>query len=135
MASEGPGGAVIRRLLPAAIVILMVLGFVRWKGERQGLYGTEVGLVLMTLGAIFVIGGLLCYFAGWLDRNEAARRSAELALRRSSRYFELSRDLACTAGFDGIFKQLNPAWTETLGWSEAELRSRPFVEFAPTTER
>ena len=43
--------------------------------------------------------------------------------------------MVCTAGFDGFFKQLNPAWTETLGWSEAELRSRPFVEFVHPDDR
>jgi len=50
-------------------------------------------------------------------------------------YFELSRDLLCTSGFDGVFQQLNSAWTETLGWSEAELRSRPFVEFVHPDDR
>ncbi|MCA1701234.1 MAG: hypothetical protein LC790_20990, partial [Actinobacteria bacterium] len=115
IAGESPGSAVIRRLLPAAVVVLLVLGFLRWEGEQQGLFGTTVGIVLLTLAAIGVISGLLWHFAGWLDRNEAARRAVEGQLRHSSRYFELSRDLACTAGFDGVFKQLNRAWTETLG--------------------
>ena len=26
----------------------------------------------------------------------------------------------------GYFEEVNPAWTATLGWSEAELKSRPF---------
>ena len=135
LTSDGPGGVVIRGLLPTVTAVLLMLAFLRWQGEQQGLYGTEVGLLLMTLGAIGITGGLLWYFARWLDRNESARRAVEQELRRSSRYFELSRDLACTAGFDGFFKQLNAAWTETLGWSEAELRSRPFVEFVHPDDR
>ncbi len=55
--------------------------------------------------------------------------------RRRSRFFELSRDLLCSADRDGHFKQLNAAWTETLGWSEAELRSRRFVELVHPDER
>ena len=47
----------------------------------------------------------------------------------SRRYFELSRDLLCTANFDGYYVALNGAWEETLGWSREELMSRPFVEF------
>ncbi|MGI9081488.1 MAG: sensor domain-containing protein [Thermoleophilaceae bacterium] len=135
LTSDGPGGVVIRGLLPTVTAVLLMLGFLRWQGERQGLYGTEVGVLLLTLGTIGITGGLLWYFARWLDRNESARRAVEQELRRSSRYFELSRDLACTAGLDGFFKQLNAAWTETLGWSEAELRSRPFVEFVHPDDR
>lgn len=41
-------------------------------------------------------------------------------------FFVLALDLLCVAGFDGYFKDLNPAWETTLGWSIEELRSRPF---------
>ncbi|MBA2763723.1 MAG: PAS domain S-box protein, partial [Thermoleophilaceae bacterium] len=58
-----------------------------------------------------------------------ARRQMEGDLRRGNRYFELSRDLLCTASFEGYFTQLNAGWTRVLGWSEEELRARPFVEF------
>jgi two-component system sensor histidine kinase/response regulator len=64
-----------------------------------------------------------------IARDVSAEKRAEEHLRRLSRYFELSRDMVCTAGLDGYFKQLNGTWTETLGWSQAELRSRPMLDF------
>jgi two-component system sensor histidine kinase/response regulator len=73
--------------------------------------------------------------AARLGHDDATRRKVEEELRRRSRFFELSRDLLCSADSDGHFKQLNAAWTETLGWSEAELRSRPFMEFVHPDDR
>ena len=133
--SDGPGGSVIRRLLPATIVGLTFLAVLRWLGEQQGLYGSTIGVLLMTVVAVAVIVGLLAHFARWLDRHEGKRRDVERALRHSARHFELSRDLVCTAGFDGVFKQLNAAWAQTLGWSEEELCSRPFLEFVHPDDR
>ena len=44
-------------------------------------------------------------------------------------FFVLALDLLCVAGFDGYFKDLNPAWETTLGWTVEELRSRPYHDF------
>jgi PAS domain S-box-containing protein len=48
----------------------------------------------------------------------------------NGRFYELSVDLLATFGFDGFLKAVNPAWSATLGFSEAELLSRPFMELA-----
>ena len=51
------------------------------------------------------------------------------------RFFEISIDLLCFLDFNGHFKRLNPAWERTLGWSRAELLSRPFIEFVHPDDR
>ena len=68
-------------------------------------------------------------------RDIGDQKRSEESLRRMSRYFDLSRDMVCTAGLDGYFKDLNAMWTETLGWSDAELRSRPMVAFIHPDDR
>jgi PAS domain S-box-containing protein len=45
------------------------------------------------------------------------------------RLFNLSLDLLCVANFEGQLEQVNPAWTQCLGWSAAELTSRPMRDF------
>ena len=43
-------------------------------------------------------------------------------------FFELSLDLLCVASLDGFFLDVNPRFTEVLGYSKEEILSKPFLE-------
>ncbi|MEA5470773.1 PAS domain S-box protein [Spirulina sp. 06S082] len=49
--------------------------------------------------------------------------------------FQNYPSMICLAGFDGYFQHLNPAWEQNLGWSEKELKSKPFLEFVHPGDR
>lgn len=51
------------------------------------------------------------------------------------RFFHLSQDLCCIAGFDGCFKCMNEAWQDVLGHSIETLMARPFLEFVHPDDR
>jgi len=127
------------RLLFVLPIVLAAIGF----GTRGGLLAALVatGLVIrwdsaggahiapLGLAARAVVFLLMGGVMGWFI--DARRRLEE----RSTRYSELSLDLFCTAGFDGYFEWVNPAWAEVLGYSGAELLSRPFLEFVHPEDR
>lgn len=45
------------------------------------------------------------------------------------RFFDWSIDLLCIHGLDGRFQRVNPSFERLLGWSAAEMTSRPALEF------
>ncbi|EDM37783.1 GGDEF domain [Pedobacter sp. BAL39] len=44
-------------------------------------------------------------------------------------FFQVTPDLLCVAGFDGYFRKINPAVSNTLGYTEEELFSSPISSF------
>ena len=73
-----------------------------------------------------IIGYLL------IGTDNTAHKQAE---EDRKRFFALSQDVLCILGFDGFFKDLNPAWEKTLGFPKAELLSTPFIEFVHPDDR
>jgi diguanylate cyclase len=112
-------------------------------GTRAGLLAGGVAFVLSSFGVVLAeqptsalgyanralvylfIGGLTGRFASTLRALEA----------ESARHFDLSLDMISTAGFDGRFKRVNPAFERTLGYRPEELVGRAFLDFVHPDDR
>jgi PAS domain S-box-containing protein len=81
-------------------------------------------------GLLFLVGQSLLIFVLLAQSNR--RRTAEEDLRRKKeeldKFFSMNLDLLCIADTEGYFLRLNPAWEKILGFSLAELMSKPFLE-------
>ncbi|MBM4069806.1 MAG: PAS domain S-box protein [Planctomycetes bacterium] len=72
------------------------------------------------------------YALGTISTDITERKRAE---EDRNRFFTLSVDMLCTAGYDGYFKRLNQSWQQVLGWSLEELLGRPYIEFIHPDDR
>ena len=68
-----------------------------------------------------------------LKINEVENRQAQLENKNSQndldRIFNVTAHMVCIASPSGYFLKISPAFVETLGFSEKELLSKPFIEF------
>jgi PAS domain S-box-containing protein len=58
------------------------------------------------------------------ELNATLAQRVEEKTRERDRIWNVSQDLLVVADRDGVWRTVNPAWTRTLGWSEAELLNR-----------
>lgn len=128
------GHFLVRRLLPAAVIVPVVLGWLRFEGERAGLYGTEFGVVLNTTANVLIITALILWSARWLDRMEAERKQAEEALRESQGQFKDLFDQSVDSLFvhdaSGKIVDCNAEACRSLGYSRDELLRLSVKDFA-----
>jgi PAS domain S-box-containing protein len=63
------------------------------------------------------------------ELNETLERRVEQAIEERDRTWDNARDLLVVVDVEGRFRAVNPAWTDVLGWSEADLLGRPVFDF------
>ncbi|HLL78078.1 MAG TPA: ATP-binding protein, partial [Ktedonobacteraceae bacterium] len=96
--SDGAGGVIARRLVPAAIVGPVVLGWLSLEGQRARLWDTEAGISLFALSNIIVFGALIWANAESLDRADLERRTAQSRLRSQLERLRLLQQITHATG-------------------------------------
>jgi PAS domain S-box-containing protein len=148
--SDGAGGMMSRRLLPAALGLPLVLGWLRLVGEGAGLWGSGQGWAALALATLTLFVVIVWRSARALHQTDVERQRAQRALRRAhddlerrvlqrtldleaavqalraseGRYralVEASRGLICSHDVDGTLLMVNPAAAAALGYTPAEL--------------
>jgi signal transduction histidine kinase len=76
MTRDTAGGVLARRLLPAAVLLPLILGWLRMEGERYKLYSPEMGLTLLVAMLVLIFMTVIFVNAWSIDRMDRARLKA-----------------------------------------------------------
>ncbi len=135
---EGSGGFMARRLMPAALGIPLVLGWLVAKGEMSGLYGPQYGNVLDSTLFIALFVLLLWITGRSLNTLDAERKELERSLLRSEKEFKELFDDAPVGYHEldtaGRFARINQTELGVLGYRAEEMLGRFCWEFVRDQE-
>jgi PAS domain S-box-containing protein len=86
--SENTGSALARRLLPFAILVPLIGGWLRVKGQDAGLYGTGFGTALFAVTLVLIFVTVIVRTARSLSLSDEQRKRAEEELERFAKTLE-----------------------------------------------
>lgn len=129
--SETMGGVMARRMLPLVIVIPILFGWLRWRGQAAQLYGTEFGVALRTLSEVVTFATMVWFGAMWLNRVDeerwrAERRNFDLATMVAS-----SDDAMLSIDLSAKIVSWNKGAEQLFGYDASEIIGRPVKMLFP----
>jgi PAS domain S-box-containing protein len=131
----GPGSILARRLIPLALLLLPVLGWLRLEGGRLGLYGYEFGTALLVVITAAIVSGVVWHTSRVLDRMDAARVTAEEALDTQREQLQAIFDNTSYVMFikdlEGRYVLVNREFERVTGWSRGTAVGRTVFDLLP----
>jgi PAS domain S-box-containing protein len=129
--ASGPGGTLVRRGVPAAILLQAVLGWLLVKGQEVGFYDVGIGAALLVGFNVAFFTALVSWTASALFEADLRRKHAESKLRESEQRSEARFRRLTESGIVGIvisdlhggIREANDAFLSMVGYSRDDLLS------------
>ena len=122
---ETAGSVLVRRLFPAALIVPVLVGWLRLQGERAGWYGLETGLAIFAMSNVLIFSVLAWHTASRLHHEDLRRRSAEETHLAEKDFSNAVIDSLPGAFYlydrDGRFLRWNRNFEQVTGYSGAEI--------------
>ncbi|HYA22697.1 MAG TPA: PAS domain S-box protein [Terriglobales bacterium] len=121
LASSSSGGQVARVLFPSAIVVPILIAWLRWKGQTAGLYSDWTGLSLMTAACVILLAAVTVWTALVAVRSDISRQVAEESNRNLASIVNSSNDAIIGKNLEGIVTSWNAGAEAIYGYSVREM--------------
>lgn len=112
----------VRRLLPAAVFVPLIIAWVLILGQRKGLYGTEFGIGLMVVSNTVIFIALIWWSSQTFHKLNASRESAEAEFEQERfllrSLMKHATDRIYFKDTKSRFLRINPAHLKLFGLSE-----------------
>ncbi len=135
LTTGGPGGLVLRRLLPTSAVAFPAFGWLVLEGERHGLYSLASGLAWFVLVSTLVLALTALSLAKRLNQLDLQRRAAAAKAESLAALVDASNEAIMSYDDHGIITSCNRAGQGLYGYAEAELTGRSIAILSPTKRR
>jgi len=114
------GGVLLRRLLPAALLVPLLLGWLIRQGEIRGLYDVGMDTALFALLMITALGAMVWLTARELNRSDAVRRKTEAEMRSLTEVMNHAHEPLIVREPGGVIRVWNRGAESLYGWSAAD---------------
>jgi PAS domain S-box-containing protein len=132
LASDGVGGNMARRLLPAAILVPLFAGALALHFERNGTLGYENAVSVFALTGVVAFAAFVLINAARGERADNLRRQAERALRlseeRNQLIVETALDAVVTINLHGKITGWNTQAEKMFGWTRGDAMGRELAD-------
>lgn len=125
---DNSGSVMARRLMPAALALPFLLGWLFLAGERMGLYDSTFRLVLFATSTVMIFAILIWWNASLLQSADVVIQQAEAQLgqseEREAAILYASLDAVITMDHQGRVLEFNPAAQKIFGYHRDEVLGR-----------
>src|SRR5438105_346519 len=132
--SDAAGGVMARRLLPAAILIPLLLGWVTVLDEEAGLHGPAFGVFLVVIWSIVSFAALTWWNSGSLYRLDVERQRAQDELKAGEAKLAEAQRIARVGSAEWDVASNEVTWSDEMfrmfGYEPSEVQPgyEPFLQ-------
>lgn len=131
IASSTSGGTLARRILPAAVLMPIALGYLRWHAARAGIFSEWLGVSLMIMTVLVSLAIVILWTAFMLNGAEQKRLREQENSARLASIVNSSNEAIIGKTLDGTIISWNPAAEVMYGYTAEEMAGHSIATVVP----